>query len=183
MQHKKIMTVLIVILALACLIVGISLVILHHRNEELPAASVEHLLAVLEKERIHVDPALISTKRQTGRVYVCDSDDYNHTVASLLGGSERKAAYVIPDGEIVLLKNGARIDFSEDFSFHYYKDGTPLSMRKDDAPEVVKSRLVTYHEQTEPIKDYYAATGKLKCIAGEKAVEDTTKLVFAAIEG
>lgn len=63
------------------------------------------------------------------------------------------------------------------------KDGTPLSMRKDDAPEVVKSRLVTYHEQTEPIKDYYAATGKLKCIAGEKAVEDTTKLVFAAIEG
>ena len=63
------------------------------------------------------------------------------------------------------------------------KDGTPLSMRKDDAPEVVKSRLVTYHEQTEPIKDYYAGTGKLKCIAGEKAVEDTTKLVFAAIEG
>lgn len=62
-------------------------------------------------------------------------------------------------------------------------DGTVLSIRKDDAPEVVKSRLVTYHEQTEPIKDYYAATGKLKCIVGEKAVEDTTKLVFAAIEG
>ena len=150
MQHRKIMTVLIAILALACLIVGISLVILHHRNEELPAASVEHLLTVLEKERIRVDPALISTKRQTGRVYVCDSGDYNRTVAALLGGSEQKAAYVIPDGEIVLLKNGARIDFSRDFSFHYYQNGAPLSA---DTFDLEKQSATVSEQKREEICD------------------------------
>ena len=37
------------------------------------------------------------------------------------------------------------------------KCGEELTIRKDDAPEVVKSRLATYHEQTEPLKEYYSA--------------------------
>lgn len=119
------MTVLIAVLTLACLIVGISLVVLNHRNEKLPASSVADILSVLKEENITIDPSLISAKRQNGRVYVCDSGDYNHTVASLLGQNDIKSAYAIPNGEIVLLKNGARVDFSTDFSFHYYLDGEP----------------------------------------------------------
>jgi adenylate kinase len=41
------------------------------------------------------------------------------------------------------------------------KCGEALSIRKDDAPEVVKSRLVVYHDQTEPLKDFYGKKGVL----------------------
>ena len=43
-------------------------------------------------------------------------------------------------------------------------------------------RLNVYHEQTEPLKDYYKACGKLVMVEGQDEVEDTTRLVFAALE-
>lgn len=61
--------------------------------------------------------------------------------------------------------------------------GTELTIRKDDAPEVVKSRLETYHSTTEPLKAYYEKTGKLKLVEGQELVEDTTALTLAALEG
>lgn len=63
------------------------------------------------------------------------------------------------------------------------KDGTPLTLRKDDAAEVVLSRLVTYHEQTEPIKDFYAACGKLKTVNGETGVEEITTAILNTLGG
>ncbi len=61
-------------------------------------------------------------------------------------------------------------------------DGTELTLRKDDSPEVVLNRLKTYHELTEPLKDYYKSKGKLKTVLGQEEVADTTKLTLAAIE-
>ncbi len=58
-----------------------------------------------------------------------------------------------------------------------------LTIRRDDAPEVVKSRLDIYHEQTEPLKAYYEKTGKLKTVMGQEQVADTTALTIAVIEG
>ncbi len=58
---------------------------------------------------------------------------------------------------------------------------TPLSIRRDDAPEVVKSRLNVYHETTEPLKDFYAEKGILKLVQGCEKVEDTTKSTLAAL--
>ena len=58
---------------------------------------------------------------------------------------------------------------------------TPLSIRRDDAPEVVKSRLNVYHETTEPLKDFYAKKGILKLVQGCDKVEDTTKSTLAAL--
>ena len=63
------------------------------------------------------------------------------------------------------------------------KDGATLTQRKDDLPEVVLDRLSTYHSQTEPIKDYYAKTGKLKTVDGEEPVDQVTAAVFAVIDG
>ncbi len=57
----------------------------------------------------------------------------------------------------------------------------PLSVRKDDAPEVVKSRLAVYHETTEPLKDFYAHRGILRTVEGQEHVEDTTALTLAAL--
>ena len=61
--------------------------------------------------------------------------------------------------------------------------GAALVTRKDDLPEVVLDRLHVYHEMTEPLKDYYARTGKLKTVIGQVEVADTTRLTFEAIEG
>ena len=58
------------------------------------------------------------------------------------------------------------------------KDGTTLTLRKDDAPEVVLSRLETYHSQTEPIKEYYAGCDKLKTVDGEKNVAEITNAII-----
>ena len=59
--------------------------------------------------------------------------------------------------------------------------GAELIQRKDDAPETVLERLAIYHEQTEPLKNYYSKTGKLKSVPGQEEVADTTKLVFEAL--
>lgn len=60
--------------------------------------------------------------------------------------------------------------------------GTELSVRADDKPEVVMSRLETYHSVTEPLKDYYKSKGKLKIVEGQEKLEDTTALTRAALE-
>lgn len=61
------------------------------------------------------------------------------------------------------------------------KCGEVLSIRKDDAPEVVKSRLVVYHDETEPLKEYYGNKGLVKTVVGQEKLEDTTKLTLEAL--
>ncbi len=63
------------------------------------------------------------------------------------------------------------------------KCGNALSIRRDDAPEVVLSRLAIYHETTEPLKDFYAAKGLLRLVEGQEKLEDTTARTLAALEG
>ena len=62
------------------------------------------------------------------------------------------------------------------------KCGDTLVQRKDDHPDTVKERLQVYHDQTEPLKDFYAAAGKLVIVEGQEEVADTTKLTLAAVE-
>lgn len=42
--------------------------------------------------------------------------------------------------------------------------GTELIIRPDDAPETVKARLQIYHDQTEPLKEFYRQHGLLRCV-------------------
>ena len=62
------------------------------------------------------------------------------------------------------------------------KCGAELYVRADDAAETVKNRLATFHEQTEPLKDYYAQKGLLVTVQGQEEVADTTALVFGALQ-
>ena len=61
--------------------------------------------------------------------------------------------------------------------------GDTLVQRKDDQPDTVQERLSVYHEQTEPLKQYYASCGKLVIVEGQEEVADTTRLTLAALEG
>jgi len=56
--------------------------------------------------------------------------------------------------------------------------GTQFTSRPDDNPETMKTRLKTYHQQTEPILPYYKQKGLLRTVDGMKSVEE----VHAAIE-
>ncbi len=55
--------------------------------------------------------------------------------------------------------------------------GNELVLRDDDKPETVQKRLNVYHEQTQPLIDYYTKQGILKSVDGTQPMED----VFASI--
>ena len=55
--------------------------------------------------------------------------------------------------------------------------GADLIIRDDDKPETVKNRLNVYHEQTQPLIDYYNNKGVMKEVDGTVDMKD----VFAAI--
>ena len=99
----------------------------------------------------------------------------------------------VPDEKIVTRMSGRRVCKKCGASYHteYKKPavegicdacGSELSIRKDDAPETVIERLRVYHEQTEPLKDFYKSKGKLVTVIGQEEVEDTTALTFKAVE-
>ena len=55
--------------------------------------------------------------------------------------------------------------------------GGELNIRKDDAPETVKSRLETYHRETEPLKSFYENLGRLKTVENQPSIEATTAAI------
>lgn len=54
-------------------------------------------------------------------------------------------------------------------------DGSPLIVRDDDKPEVIRKRLETYHDKTEPLVTYYDSRSVLRRIAGEAAPEEVAE--------
>lgn len=98
----------------------------------------------------------------------------------------------VPDEKIVARMSGRRVCPTCGATYHteYKKPekdgicngcGAELIIRKDDEPATVLDRLHVYHEQTEPLKDYYAKTGKLRTVIGQEEVADTTKLTFETL--
>ena len=98
----------------------------------------------------------------------------------------------VPDEVIKARMSGRRVCASCGASYHVKdnpsrdgkscdKCGTELTVRRDDAPEVVTSRLAVYHETTEPLKGYYEKLGILKTVIGQDSVNKTTELVREAI--
>ena len=55
--------------------------------------------------------------------------------------------------------------------------GETLVLRDDDKPETVSKRLKVYHEQTQPLIDYYTEQGVLKTVDGIRSLDE----VFQAI--
>ena len=56
-------------------------------------------------------------------------------------------------------------------------DGSELIVRDDDKPEVIRKRLETYHEKTEPLVSYYDSRSVLRRIAGEAAPEEVAEKI------
>ncbi len=99
----------------------------------------------------------------------------------------------VADDEIARRVSGRRVCLACGATYHIeYKKpavdgvctkcGDTLVQRKDDHPDTVKERLSVYHAQTEPLKDYYAKSGKLVIVEGQEEVADTSALVLKAVE-
>ena len=94
----------------------------------------------------------------------------------------------VPDENIVTRMSGRRACVKCGGTYHVKYNptktegicdacGGELILRDDDKPETVQQRLSVYHEQTQPLIDYYTKEGILKEVDGTVDLKD----VFAAI--
>ena len=60
--------------------------------------------------------------------------------------------------------------------------GGALIQRDDDKPETVRHRLEVYHQETEPLKDYYQAKGILVPVDNQDTIEGTTQVIMEALK-
>ena len=95
----------------------------------------------------------------------------------------------VPDSHIVKRMSGRRACLSCGATYHIVASppkkegicdacGKELVLRDDDKPETVQKRLDVYHEQTQPLIDYYKKQGILHSVDGTQPMED----VFANID-
>lgn len=94
----------------------------------------------------------------------------------------------VPDENIVNRMSGRRACLSCGATYHVVSIppkkegicdvcGSELVLRDDDKPETVQKRLKVYHEQTQPLIDFYEKKGVLRSVDGTLPMEE----VFAAI--
>ena len=99
----------------------------------------------------------------------------------------------VSDEKIAVRMSGRRVCKACGASYHLeYKApkqegvcdacGAELIQRKDDHPDTVLERLAIYHEQTEPLKDFYSNKGILRIVEGQEEVADTSALTLKALE-
>ncbi len=94
----------------------------------------------------------------------------------------------VPDGDIIDRMSGRRSCSQCGASYHVTFNppkeegvcdacGAALILREDDKPETVAKRLSVYHEQTQPLIDYYTGKGIIKEVDGTMGMDE----VFDAI--
>lgn len=126
-------------------------------------------------------------------------DGFPRTIAQAEGldamgaNIDRVLNIAVPDEVIVTRMSGRRVCPNCGASYHLQHKppredavcdrcaGT-LIQRQDDAPETVANRLHVYHEQTQPLEEYYRKQGKLCTIDGQQDVQQTSCRVLAALE-
>lgn len=98
----------------------------------------------------------------------------------------------VPDDNIVSRMGGRRACVSCGATYHVQFNapkqegicdscGEKLILRDDDKPETVQKRLDVYHEQTQPLIDYYKKAGVLKEVDGTKNMEEVFKDIVSIL--
>ncbi len=100
---------------------------------------------------------------------------------------------VVSDEEITKRMSGRRVCGSCGASYHIVNKrpavegkcdrcGGELTIRKDDEPATVLDRLKAYHEQTEPLVEFYRQRGKLVEAPDQGSIEANTAYVLKLLE-
>jgi adenylate kinase len=98
----------------------------------------------------------------------------------------------VPDEAIVSRMSGRRACVGCGATYHIVYNppktenvcdvcGQTLILRDDDKPETVKNRLAVYHEQTQPLIDYYKAEGVLREVDGTVDMNDVFKAIVQVL--
>jgi adenylate kinase len=101
----------------------------------------------------------------------------------------------VPDEEVIRRISGRRVCVKAGHNYHVDfdppkregicdQDGSRLIQRDDDKDDVVRKRLEVYHEQTEPVIEYYEKQGLLRRIDGTRTpaeVHDHIRAVIATL--
>jgi adenylate kinase len=99
----------------------------------------------------------------------------------------------VPDSAHVERLSGRRICEAQGHEYHVKFrpperegvcdiDGSELVRRSDDEPETIQNRLRVYHEQTEPLLEYYEQRGRLERVDGDAPPEEVARHLAAAVE-
>ena len=148
----------------------------------------DELIIGLVKEKLHTPEC------EHGAIF----DGFPRTVAQAetldnMAGVDVALSIEVPDEAIVHRMAGRRTCPKCHATYHIEgnppkvegicdKCGTPLGIRHDDDPAVVLQRREVYHAQTEPVKEHYAALGKLRSVQGVGTVDEIRQRIFAALE-
>jgi adenylate kinase len=98
----------------------------------------------------------------------------------------------VPDEEVVRRLSGRRVCVKEGHIFHMEFDppknegicdicGSRLEIREDDKPEVVRHRLGTYHDKTEPLVAYYEEQAVLRRVDGLPPPDEVSDRIRAML--
>jgi adenylate kinase len=109
-------------------------------------------------------------------------------------GRELTAALLIdaPDDEVVRRLSGRRTCAKGGHVYHMEfdppkhdevcdQDGSRLIQRDDDKPETVRKRLAVYHDQTEPLIDWYESKGLLQRFDGTRSPDEVHDRIRATL--
>ena len=99
----------------------------------------------------------------------------------------------VPDENIVRRMSGRRACLSCGATYHIEHIppkqegvcdtcGQPLVLRDDDKPETVLKRLKVYHEQTQPLIDFYTKKGVLRSVDGTVDMNDVFEAIVNVLE-
>jgi adenylate kinase len=101
----------------------------------------------------------------------------------------------VPDEELVRRLSGRRMCVKSGHNYHVEfdppknegicdQDGSRLIQRDDDKPDVIRNRLRVYHEQTEPLVEYYDEQGLMRRVDGTRQpteVHDHIRAMIATL--
>ncbi len=98
----------------------------------------------------------------------------------------------VPDEQVVRRISGRRVCVKSGHNYHVDfdppkregvcdQDGSRLIQRDDDKDDVVENRLRVYHDQTEPLIDYYDEQGLLRRVDGTRSPADVNDHIRAVI--
>jgi adenylate kinase len=102
-------------------------------------------------------------------------------------GLDKVVALEAPDEALVQRLSGRRQSEATGNIYHVEHDPPPdddpgpFVQRKDDTEEAIRRRLADYHEQTEPLKDYYADQGLLVTADALRSIPEVTEDVLQAV--
>ena len=99
----------------------------------------------------------------------------------------------VPDENIVNRMSGRRACLNCGATYHIVsiptkvegicdRCGSEVVLREDDKPETVQKRLNVYHEQTQPLIEYYAAQNILKTVDGTQPMEKVFADIITILE-